>query len=346
LGQSAKYLDRTKTPYLSTNVPTVPAGSVLIAKRGGAIALDRVRLLAEPGFMDTNVMALTTLTELDSEYLFYWLSQRGLWDIADVTSVPQINNKHINPLLIELPEIDEQFAIVKTLRDADSSIGSLARQIAKQRDIKQGMMQELLTGRTRLHGFIGAWTATRLSTVLRFQPGFPFSSQYFTDKPDGPRLVRNRDLRAEDTVVYYTGPVPGDFILARGDVLVGMDGDFEPKLWFEPGALLNQRVGRLLLTTSIDGAFLAHALVGPLKVLQGETGATTVKHLSHSDVEQLELLLPSVAEQRAIARALDDADRLIASLKRRLESAHAIKQGMMQELLSGRTRLPVKELAA
>ncbi|WP_255029140.1 restriction endonuclease subunit S [Rhodococcus sp. GA1] len=95
LGRSQKYLTRTSTPYFSATLPTVPAGSVLIAKRGGAIALNRVRLLTEPSFMDTNVMALTPGTEIDSEFLYYWLGHRGLWDIADVTSVPQINNKHI-----------------------------------------------------------------------------------------------------------------------------------------------------------------------------------------------------------------------------------------------------------
>ena len=262
-------------------------------------------------------------------------------------TINQITNKSLKGFEVTYPnDADERARISEYLVDANDLIASLGQLIAKKRAIKQGMMQELLSGRTRLPGFTGEWTTTRLSRVLRFQPGFPFSSQYFTEKPVGPRLVRNRDLRAEDAIVYYTGPVPIDFVLARGDVLIGMDGDFEPMVWFQPGALLNQRVGRLRLTSSIDGAFLSHALVGPLKVLQGETGATTVKHLSHSDVEQLELLLPPVAEQRAIARALDDAGRLIVSLERRLETTRAIKQGMMQELLTGRTRLPVEEAVA
>lgn len=107
LGRSRKYLGRRSTPYLSADLPHVPVGSVLIAKRGGAIALNRVRLLTEPSFMDTNVMALTPGTDVDAEFLYYWLSYRGLWDIADVTSIPQINNKHINPLQIALPSLAE-----------------------------------------------------------------------------------------------------------------------------------------------------------------------------------------------------------------------------------------------
>ena len=150
LGRSTKYLTRGSTPYLSRSPLSVPAGSVLIAKRGGAIALNRVRILTEPSFMDTNIMAMTPNGELDSEFLYYWIAFRGLWDIADVTSVPQINNKHIVPLEIRLPSLGEQRSLVTVLRDADNSIATLDRLIVKQHGIKQGMMQELLTGRRRL----------------------------------------------------------------------------------------------------------------------------------------------------------------------------------------------------
>jgi type I restriction enzyme S subunit len=150
LGKSSKYLNRNMTPYLSNGISEVPTGSILIAKRGAAIAHNRVRILTEPGFMDTNVMALTPSDPLDGEFLYYWLSYRGLWDVADVTSVPQINNKHINPLEIDLPEPSEQRAIVNALTDADDEITVLRARLDKVRAVKQGMMQQLLTGRTRL----------------------------------------------------------------------------------------------------------------------------------------------------------------------------------------------------
>lgn len=144
LGKATKYLTRASTPYLSNEIPEVPAESVLIAKRGGAIALNRVRLLAEPGFMDTNVMALTPNRDIEPEFLYYWLSHRGLWDIADVTSVPQINNKHINPLEIALPTVEEQHAISAVLCDVDNLISTLERLMVKKRSIKLGLMQQLL----------------------------------------------------------------------------------------------------------------------------------------------------------------------------------------------------------
>ncbi|NKT35978.1 hypothetical protein GS810_24220 [Rhodococcus hoagii] len=168
LARSQKYLRRSSTPYFSTTLPEVPAGSVLIAKRGGAIALNRVRLLTEPSFMDTNVMALTPRNEIDSEFLYYWLGYRGLWDIADVTSVPQINNKHIIPLEIGLPTIAEQRKIAIALREADDLIATLERLIAKKQAIKRGMMQQLLTGRTRLPGFAESWSEIRLGDHVSY----------------------------------------------------------------------------------------------------------------------------------------------------------------------------------
>jgi len=140
----------------------------LIAKRGGAIALNRVRLLTEASFMDTNVMALTPGDELDAEFLYYWLSRRGLWDIADVTSVPQINNKHIVPLEIRLPGLSEQRRLVAAMRHMDDFIATLERLIAKRQAIKQGMMQKLLTGRSRFPCFTDPWVDVRLGDHVTY----------------------------------------------------------------------------------------------------------------------------------------------------------------------------------
>lgn len=184
------------------------------------------------------------------------------------------------------------------------------------------------------------WVVTRLGDVLEFQVGFPFESRYFVTSPTGPRLVRNRDLRSDDSVVYYTGQFSPSYLVTSGDVLIGMDGDFSPCVWRAGRALLNQRVGRLRASERTSQRYLAFAVSGPLKELEGATGATTVKHLSHRDVESIVLPLPPRAEQERIASALENSDALIAGLERMLAKKEAIKQGVMQELLSGNTRLP------
>src|SRR5262249_36825675 len=162
LSNGAKFLDVFSTPYHYVEGKTVPRGSIIFAKRGGAIALNKVRILANESFMDTNLMALTPTAELDGEYLYYALGYIGLWRFADTTSVPQINNKHVKPLVFPLPGIDEQHAIAEALSDVDGLLGGLDRLIAKKRDLKQAAMQQLLTGQTRLPGFHGEWKVKKI----------------------------------------------------------------------------------------------------------------------------------------------------------------------------------------
>ena len=105
LSNSEKYLNASSTPYYFERGKSVPRGSVVFAKRGAAIALNKVRILGQESFMDTNLMALTLTEKLDGEFLYYGLGYIGLWRFADTTSVPQINNKHVKPLAFRLPAV-------------------------------------------------------------------------------------------------------------------------------------------------------------------------------------------------------------------------------------------------
>ena len=240
---------------------------------------------------------------------------------------------------IPLPPLDEQHAIAAALSDVDALLGALERLTAKKRDLKQAAMQQLLTGQTRLPGFHGEWEVKRLGDVLKFQVGYPFSSMFFNEKEQGVRLVKNRDLKSDDQIFHYSGKYDQSFLVSNGDVLIGMDGDFLPCRWSKGSALLNQRVGRVVPLAGLDLAFSFYYLLGPLKEIEFATASTTVKHLSHGDIEGIEKPLPSLTEQTAIAAVLTDMDAELAALEQRLAKTLALKQGMMQELLTGRTRL-------
>lgn len=201
-------------------------------------------------------------------------------------------------------------------------------------------MQELLTGKKRLPGFTGEWVEKKLGEGLRFKPGFPFNSNFF-DERMGIRLIRNRDLKADDQITYFYGNINKDFIIENGDLLIGMDGDFMPCLWNKGKALLNQRVGKIeLISNNWCLMYLFYALQEPLKAKQEKTGATTVKHLSHSDIEQMRLKMPSTSiEQKVIGKILSSMDKGIESLEGKKAKYEQIKQGMMQQLLTGKIRL-------
>jgi type I restriction enzyme, S subunit len=250
-----------------------------------------------------------------------------------------IGQGDLRTVVVPKPPLPEQKRIAEVLSDADALIESLEALAAKKRAIKQGAMQELLSGKRRLPGFSKEWKTERLGNVMRFQVGFPFSSVFFSEEERGIRLVKNRDLKNEDQVYYYSGPYEQAYVVDDGDVLVGMDGEFVPCRWRGGTSLLNQRVGRIVPFNSLDKTFSYYYLQNPLKEIEASTSGTTVKHLSHGDVEGIERPLPCKEEQKAIGTVLLDMDTELEELAARLAKAHEIKQGMMQDLLTGRVRL-------
>ena len=250
------------------------------------------------------------------------------------------NGKQLSAIELPVPPKPEQEAIAEALSDIDTLIVNLEKLIAKKKAIKQGAMQELLTGKRRLPGFDGEWKEAAMDLYVDFQVGFPFSSAYFNSNSDGLRLVKNRDLKSDDQVYFTSEPYATEYVVENDDILIGMDGDFLPCRWQKGKALLNQRVGRLLPKKNLDVLFAYYALQKPLAELQNGTGATTVKHLSHGDIKKLIVLMPPTKEeQSAIAEILSDVDLEIEQLQLSLVKYMLVKQGMMSELLTGRIRL-------
>jgi type I restriction enzyme S subunit len=157
------------------------------------------------------------------------------------------------------------------------------------------------------------WGVCRLGDISRIVNGFPFDSAGFT-KTGSRRLIRIRDLLADDDQVFFDGPAPGDVTVYDGDVLVGMDGDFNVTWWNRGEALLNQRLCCVRPRTVMVTRFLYYALPVPLRVINDLTYFTTVKHLSSSQVAAVRLPLPPVDRQLAIVDFLDHATATIDAL--------------------------------
>ena len=126
----------------------VKVGSVIFPKRGAAILTNKVRILGVESYMDTNMMALTA-TSLDSDFLYVLISKEGLYKIADTSTIPQINNKHIEPYEVIVPTLDEQKRIGELFAHLDSLITLHQRKSEQEKQKKKALMQLLLTGKVR-----------------------------------------------------------------------------------------------------------------------------------------------------------------------------------------------------
>lgn len=176
------------------------------------------------------------------------------------------------------------------------------------------------------------WERQLLGKVLQFQTGFPFDSQGFNQDGNGIRLIKNRDLKSDDKVVFYGKSFDEKYLVNDGDILVGMDGDFTPYVWQKGKALLNQRVGRILANNKDGDRFYYYFLSIHLRTIEERTARTTVKHLSHSDVEKIEEPLPKPQEQKKIASCLSSIDQVIANLSQKFDLLKDHKKGLMQNL--------------
>jgi type I restriction enzyme S subunit len=141
--------------------------------------------------------------------------------------------------------------------------------------------------------------------------GFAFKSELFTAERKGLPVVRIRDVVRGRTETYYTGEYPHSAVVRNGDLLVGMDGEFNIARWQGGTALLNQRVCKIEARVGVsDIAYLRHALAIVLKRIEYRTPFATVKHLSSSELKEEAVPLPELIEQQRIAEQLEEADRL------------------------------------
>jgi type I restriction enzyme, S subunit len=290
-------------------------GDIVIAMDGSLVGKSYARLSKKdlPALLLQRVARIRS-NKIDLGYLKEYVCSayftKHCESVKTVSAIPHISPKDIRSFRIPLPpSIEEQTAIATALSDTDALIESLEKLIEKKRNIKQGVMQELLTPKER-------WKHIRLGDTLEFQVGYPFSSEYFNPNV-GVRLIKNRDLKSNDSIIFYNHSYNQDFIVQNGDILIGMDGDFIPCKWSQGKALLNQRVGRLMPKKSISLDFLYYYIQKPLKEIEKRTSSTTVKHLSHRDIEDLVLPLPELIEQTDIAQALTAIDNELFALEQK-----------------------------
>lgn len=352
LGNDTKYLGNDSTPYHFLRGRTVPRGSVVFAKRGAAIALNRIRIFSDDAFMDTNLMALTSVGSLDPEFIYYKLAHIGLEQFADTTSVPQINNKHINPLRFPFPLLPEQSAIATALSDVDALLSSLGALIAKKHDIKQAAMQQLLTGKTRLPGFEGEWRHVSAGEIGFFRGGTGFPIAFQGEREGTYPFYKVSDMNNEGNQTFMVAAnnwvsddarrvmgatvfAPGSIVFAKVGAAVFLE---RKKILSKPSCIDNNMAAYVIDETKASVPFI-HAQL--LAKRFGDLVATTaLPSLNGKVLAAMPLYVPSsIAEQTAIAEVLSDMDAELAELEARRDKTHLLKQGMMQELLTGKTRL-------
>jgi type I restriction enzyme S subunit len=247
---------------------------------------------------------------------------------------PQLTVKGISRLGIIVPPIPEQQAIVEVRSGVDALLRALDRLIAKKRDLKQAAMQQLLTGQTRLPGFTGEWAMKTLESLCSMKSGEGITSFRINEQSGFPCYGGN-GLRGYTSRWTHNGKF---VLIGRVGALCGNVRSAEGKFFASEHAIVATP------HSVVDQGWLCVVLDRMRLNQYSESSAQPV--LTVSKLLKLECIVPpSKAEQSAIAEVLSDMDAEIAALEQRREKTQALKQAMMQELLTGKTRLVTPEAA-
>ncbi len=301
-----------------------------------------------------NADRLTNI-KCNREYLLYVmmssLIQNTIESERTLGAQPKLALTRIRKFQIPLPSNKaEQAAIATALSDADRLITVLEKLIAKKRNLKQGAMQELLTGKKRLPGFSGKWEMKKLGEVANFYKGKGLAKgemtvdgkykcihygELFTAYNEVIKEVLNRTEKKDNCLLSQAN----DVLMPTSDVTP--NGLATASCITENGVVLGGDILVIRASTDIlDGVFLSYGVTQNKKQIMQLVSGSTVYHLYGSDMKKYEFFIPPTkTEQTAIAQVLSDMDTETDRLEQKLYKYKMIKQGMMQELLTGKTRL-------
>jgi type I restriction enzyme S subunit len=279
-----------------------------------------------------SIVGITTKNRIDRHWLYHELKSRktSFESLATQNAQLNINLEKLRPYLLPIPPTTEQRAIATALSDVDALLAKIDQLIAKKRDLKQAAMQQLLTGQTRLQGFSGEWEVKRLGDIAAANKG---------------RQLPNSESSESGNYAHLNGGVapssytanantPGETIaISEGGNSCGFVQFMKEPYWC--GGHCYSVIPR-----GVEMVFLYQALKGRQSEIMGLRVGSGLPNIQKSALLNFVVSLPTdKKEQTAIATVLSDMDTELVALEARRDKTRALKQGMMQALLTGRIRL-------
>jgi type I restriction enzyme, S subunit len=345
-----------EAPYARSRVR---GGDVLISIKG---TIGRVGVVPQGfiGNISRDLARLRPSSEISGDYIAHQLegelTQSRISQAVVGTTRLEFSIAALRKFQLPIPRRpDEQRAIAETLSDLDGLLRGLDRLIAKKRDLKQAAMQQLLTGQTRLPGFHGEWETKRIGEFTDCTAGGTPSTSVPAYWGGSIRWMSSGELNLK-RVEEVDGRITEEGLrnsstrmIPKKCVLIGLAGQGKTR-----GTVAMNFV-ELCTNQSIAAIFPSLAFVPEFLYYNLDTRYDELRDLSSGDggrgglnlklIKSLRVPLPTIPEQAAIAEVLTEMDAELAALEQRREKTRALKQAMMQELLTGKTRLVQTEVA-
>ena len=304
---------------------SINKNSVIFPKRGAAIRLNKVRINKVAALMDSNLMALLPNTELlNTEFLYYKIMLDGLYKIADTSTIPQINNKHILPYKLNLPILPEQQKIAAFLTAVDNKIEQLSKKQELLGEYKKGLMQQIFSQAIRFKADDGSefpdWEEKKLRDVAKITTG---SSNREDSGLDGQYTFfdRSEDIRTSDRYLFD----------GKAVIVAGEGSRFPPK-YFEGKFDLHQRTYAIMEFVEANSKYIFYFVDKQKNYLLRYAVGSTVKSLRLPIFQKMPVSLPSLPEQTKIANFLSSIDNKIEQVGGQLDKSKQFKKALLQQM--------------
>jgi type I restriction enzyme, S subunit len=328
-------------------------GDVVFARTGASVGKSYSYRLTDGGlvFAGFLIKVHPDPTVLLPEFLAQYVRSHSYWEWVRATSMrsgqPGINGREYAAMPLCLPPMKEQEAIAEALRDADAAIEALDALIAKKRDVKQATMQQLLTGRSRLPGFSGGWSAAPLGTLAKMRSGgtppTSVGGYYGGDiawASISDMSSSGKYLSSTERTITEAGLVNSPAVVfPRGVLLYAMYASIGECCVSTTPMATSQAILGVECSRRLDVEFLYYMMQFRRAEIARSGQQGTQANLNAQMVRDTVVALPPVDEQEAITGVLSDMDSELDALVAERDKMRLVKQGMMQELLSGRVRL-------
>ncbi len=331
---------------------TLAAGTLIVANSGATLGV--AKILGIKCCANDGIAALQKVEKnVSAPYLAHYINTKTNY-LRDVVATgngqPNLNTGLISEFKVPLPPTKvEQEAIAEALSDADALIESLDQLIAKKRQIKQGATQELLTGKRRLPGFGREWSTITMRDVLTMPAtyGIVTAGAFIQN---GVKMLRGGDIfdgSINNELPMVSLEKSAEYsrtVLTKNDVVIALVGypGASAKIPDELiGSNISRAVGLLRLNDRVSPDYLVCMLNSPdgRRMVLAPSAGSAQQVVNLAALNKLQFSIPVREEQEAIASIFNEMDTELAVLESRLTKARQIKQGMMQELLTGRIRL-------
>lgn len=348
LNNCEKYQESSRE-YSDDNNTTIKAGSIIFPKRGASILNNKVRIAAKDIQMDSNMMAITPHTAIvDTEFLYIRILHERLYRIADTSSIPQINNKHIIPYKIAVPPLAEQRKIAEVLGVWDEAIEKQARLIEKLALRKRGLMQRLLSAKLRLPGFSEPWKKVNYSDILKeVRRTLTWDENELYDLISVRRrsggVFHRESLYGHEIKTKTLRPaLEGDFLISKMQIVHGASGVVPKQL---SGMKISGSYIALIAKDPKELNINYFNLWSQMPLFYHQTFVSSYGvHIEKMTFDldafmSLSMNLPPIEEQNKIVEVISTATNEIELAKEKLERLRRQKRGLMQQLLTGKKRV-------